>query len=214
MALSIDYQRAALLCLHFQNDIVDEKGALASAGFSTAAMVSKHDVLAKARRLLGAARSAGIKVFHVAVRFRPDYSDAPSSSPLLQACIGAKSLIDGTWGADFESSMAPRDDEGIVINKATGAFTTSDLRDRLAPLGLKTLLLAGVATNFVVESTAREGSDLGYEVVVLSDCCTSVSDEMHDAALRTSLPHLATIVESEEVISALSKTAKGATAGL
>jgi nicotinamidase-related amidase len=112
-------------------------------------------------------------------------------------------LIEGTWGADFSPSVAPQGGDVVVINKATGAFTTSDLRDRLAPLGLTTLLLAGVATNFVVESTAREGSDLGYEVIIVRDCCTSVSDEMHETALKTSLPHLATIVASDEVEAAL-----------
>jgi hypothetical protein len=35
MILAIDKQRTALLCLHFSNDIVDEKGALAQKGFGT-----------------------------------------------------------------------------------------------------------------------------------------------------------------------------------
>jgi len=202
MTLSIDNQRTALLCLHFQNDIVDEKGALAQAGFGAAAMVTKHNVLPKTARLQSAARAGGVKVFHVAATFRPDYSDAPKTSPLLRACIDAHSLIAGTWGGDFSASVAPQGADVVVINKATGAFTTSDLRDRL-PSDTRTLLLAGVATNFVVESTAREGSDLGYEVVVVRDCCTSVSEEMHEASLSTSLPNLATIVDSDEVIAAL-----------
>jgi len=207
MTLSIDRQRTALLCLHLQNDIVDEKGALALAGFGAAKMVAKHDVLPKTARLQGAAREAGIKVFHVAVRFRPDYSDAPKSSALLRACIDASSLIEGTWGAGFPPSVAPQPNDVVVVNKATGAFTTSDLRNRLSS-EINTLLLAGVATNFVVESTAREGSDLGYEVIVVRDCCTANSEEAHQAALNTSLPHLATIADSDEVIAALSRPAQ------
>jgi nicotinamidase-related amidase len=208
MPLLLDNQRTALLCLHLQNDIVDEKGALALAGFGSARMVAKHGVLARVARLQDAARNAGVKVYHVAVWFRPDYSDAPPSSPLLRACIDATSLIEGTWGAGFPASVAPKAEDVVVVNKATGAFTTSDLRDRL-PSGIDTLLLAGVATNFVVESTAREAGDLGYEAVVVSDCCMSVSEEMHEAALRTSLPHLSTIVDSADVIAALSMTREG-----
>jgi nicotinamidase-related amidase len=68
--------------------------------------------------------------------------------------------------------------------------------------------LAGVATNFVVESTAREGSDLGYEVLVVRDCCTANSEEAHEAALNTSLPFLATFTDSDEVIAALSQLAQ------
>jgi len=203
MSLTLDKQRTALLCLHLQNDIVDENGALAKVGFTTAQMVANSGMLPRAARLQNAARKAGVGVYHVAVAFRPDYSDATRSSALLRACIDASSLVEGTWGADFPASVAPRDGEAVVINKATGAFTTSDLRERIAPLGLTTLLLTGVATNFVVESTAREGSDLGYEVVVVKDCCAGPSEAMHDAALNTSLPFLATIAELADVEAAL-----------
>jgi nicotinamidase-related amidase len=46
------------------------------------------------------------------------------------------------------------------------------------------VLVADVTTNFVGESTARERSDLGYEMVVARDCCTSLLDKMHEAALK------------------------------
>lgn len=203
MAVAINKQRSALLCLHFQNDIVDEAGALAKYGFTSAAMVAKHGVLAKTATLQKAVRDAGIAVYHVALSWRRDYSDAPSASPLAQACIAANSLQEGTWGADFAPEVAPRAGEVVVNNKATGAFTTSDLKDRLAGTGINTLLLAGIVTNFVVESTAREASDLGYEVVVVQDCCTAASEEIHHASLETSLPYLAKLVDLDEVVTAL-----------
>ena len=65
-----------------------------------------------------------------------------------------------------------------------------------------TVLLAGVATNFVVEGTAREACDRGYNVVV-GDCCASVNQEAHDAALTVALPFLSTISSLEEVVAAL-----------
>ena len=61
----------------------------------------------------------------------------------------------------------------------------------------------GVATNFVVEGTAREAADRGYNVVVVGDCCSSMSQEAHDAALNTVLPFLATITTLDEVTAAL-----------
>lgn len=205
MAISIDKKRTALLCLHFQNDIVNEDGALARAGFTTAGLATKLGVLTNTARLQKAARAAGVKVFHVGLTWQPDFSDAPKCSPLVRACVEANSLVEGTWGADFAADVGPRGDDEIVFNKATGAFTTSDLRERLKTADIKMLLLAGVATNFVVESTAREGSDLGYEVVVVRDCCNSVSQEMHEAALSTALPMLATIAESAEVVALLDR---------
>jgi nicotinamidase-related amidase len=202
MALSFDARRTALLCLHFQNDIVDENGALRD--FGSASMVAKQAALPRIAALQKAAREAGVKIIHVAVRFQQDYGDRPMNAPLWQALAEANALIDGTWGAEFHPSVAPAEGEVVVVNKGTSAFSGSTLRDELASSGVESLLLAGVATNFVVESTAREGADLGYEVAVLRDCCVSVSDEMHEAALSTALPFLATITDSDEVMAVVS----------
>ncbi len=56
----------------------------------------------------------------------------------------------------------------------------------------------------MVEGTAREAVDRGYNVVIVGDCCASLSQEAHDAALSIALPLLTTITTSEEVITALS----------
>lgn len=91
----------------------------------------------------------------------------------------------------------------MVTKRGVSAFYGSDLAPLLATAGIDTLLLSGVATNFVVEGTAREATDRGYDPVIVGDCCASLSQEAHDAALATSLPFLATISNLDEVIAAL-----------
>jgi nicotinamidase-related amidase len=181
---------------------VDEKGALK---FGAAQMVAKYEVLPKAARLQKAAREAGVSVIHVPAIFREGYSDRPQNAALWQACVDAKSLLEGTWGAEIHPAVAPAIGDVVVVNKGTSAFTGSDLSYVLQAHRVDTLLLAGVATNFVIESTARAASDRGYEVIVVADCCTSNSPELHEAALNTVLPLLATIANSDEVIAALSQ---------
>lgn len=206
MALAIDKQRTALLCLHLQNDVVEQGGALRD--FGLAAMVESQGVLAKIARLQEAAHATDVKVVHVAARFQPGYPDRPLNAPLWHAVVAANALVEGTWGAEFHPKVAPRADDVVVINKGTSAFSGSNLGEELASPEIAMLLLAGVATNFVVESTAREAADLGYEVAVVRDCCTSVSAEMQEAALNTALPFLAAITDSEEVIAVLSAAAQ------
>ena len=91
----------------------------------------------------------------------------------------------------------------MVTKRSVSAFAGSDLPNLLSASGITTLLLSGVATNFVVEGTAREAVDRGYSVVVVGDCCASASREVHDAALNNALPFLTTITTSEEAIAAL-----------
>ena len=201
MALSIDKEHTALLAMDFQNDIVHRNGALKDFGF--AAMVQQNDVMAKTAQLLEAARRSGVRVIHIVVRFRRGYPERPANGGLFKGCIEANALIEGTWGAEIHEAVAPQDGEPLVTKRAVSAFYGSDLDALLATGGIDTIMLCGVATNFVIEGTARDAVDRGYNVVIVGDCCASMSQEYHDAALKTSLPFLTTISGLEEIAAAL-----------
>ena len=202
MTLSIDKAHSALLAMDFQNDIVHADGAFKDFGF--AAMVEQNDVLAKSTQLLEKARSSGVKVIYIVVKFRPGYPERPANGGLWEAVKQSNALTEGTWGAEIHEEMTPRDGEPVVTERAVSAFYSSDLAAILASAGIDTLLLCGVATNLVIEGTAREAMDRGYNVVIVQDCCAAGSQEIHDAALGTALPFLSTISNLEEVTAALS----------
>ena len=87
MALTIDKEHTALLVMDFENDVVHEDGAFKDFGF--AAMVQQNDVLAKAARLLDAARRGGVKVIYVSIKFRPGHpalTTVTSSIPARCSC--------------------------------------------------------------------------------------------------------------------------------
>ena len=201
MAISIDKGHTALLAMDFENDLVHEDGAFKDFGF--AQMVKHNDVFGKTAGLLEAARRANLKVIHVTVRWRPGHPEINRSAGLFQAVIEANALVEGTWGAAIHDAVAPLDGEPVISKRSVSAFAGADLANLLTASGITTLLLTGVATNFVVEGTAREAVDRGYNVVVVGDCCASMSQEAHDSALNTALPFLATVTTSEEAIAAL-----------
>ena len=201
MGLEIDRGQTALLVMDLENDLVHEDGAFKDFGF--AKMVNDNDVLGKVNTLLAAARRAPVKVIHISVKFRPGHPEASRSAGLFQAVVSANALVEGTWGATIHEAVSPKEGEPVVTKRAVSAFAGSDLEKLLQTAGITTLILSGVATNFVVEGTAREASDRGYNVVVVGDCCASVSQEAHDSSLTTALPFLATISTLDEVTAAL-----------
>ena len=160
-------------------------------------------MLAKSARLLDAARRSGVKVIYAIIKYRPGYPERPANSGLFEGTIQANAIVEGTWGAEIHESVTPQDGEPVVTRRGVSAFYGSDLAALLATGGIDTLLLSGVATNFVVEGTAREAADRGYNVVIVGDCCASASQETHDATLNTTLPFLSTISNLDEVIAAL-----------
>ncbi len=201
MALEIDKRHTALLAMDYENDIVHPDGAFKDFGF--AKMVADNNVLDKAAQLLAAARGAGILVIYVSVKFRPGYPERPANGGLFQGLQAASALVEGTWGAEIHDKVAPQAGEAVVSKRGVSAFSASDLDQILRTKRIGTLLLAGVATNFVVEGTARQACDLGYDVVIVGDCCASVSQEAHDASLTVALPFLSTISNLDEVLAAL-----------
>ena len=152
---------------------------------------------------MAAARGAGVTVIHVSVKFREGYPERAANSGLWQGLHGLNALVEGTWGAQIHDQLTPEKGEALVTKRGVSAFTASDIEQILHNKRIGTLLLAGVATNFVVEGTARQSCDLGYDTIVVGDCCASMSQEAHDASLNTALPFLCTVSNLEEVSAAL-----------
>ena len=50
--------------------------------------------------------------------------------------------------------------------------------------GIKQLLIGGIVTNLVVESTARAADDAGFAVTALEDLCAAPSAEWHESAVK------------------------------
>ncbi len=201
MALEIDKRHTALLVMDLNNDLIHPDGAFKDFGF--AKMVADNNVLGKTNELLAAARGAGVTVIYVSVKFRPGYPERPANAGLWEAIHGANALVEGTWGAEIHEQVAPQEGEIVVTKRGASAFAASDLDQILRTGRIGTLILAGVATNFVVEGTARQACDMGFNTIIVGDCCASVSQEAHDSSLTTALPFLSTISNLEEVVAAL-----------
>jgi nicotinamidase-related amidase len=66
----------------------------------------------------------------------------------------------------------------------TDAFTHAATRDAIVKTGRKTLLVAGVATEIIVQHSALSAAAHGLDVQVVIDACGGLSARTEDAALR------------------------------
>ncbi|HEX4650365.1 MAG TPA: isochorismatase family protein [Granulicella sp.] len=97
-----------------------------------------------------------------------------------------------------------RQPEDVVITKRQwGAFYGTELEQRLRRHGVRTILMAGISTNFGVESTARQAQDMGYELVFVEDAMTSMKTEMHRFSTETIFPRMGRVRSTETVLEAL-----------
>lgn len=157
--------KTALILLDFINEIVDEKGKFAGKGYP--AFVKAHGVLDNVNAAIAKAREKNIPIIFVRVGFSPDYREWPETSPLFGAAKKFGALQLGAWATEIHGSINKTDADFLVTKHRVSAFYATALEAILRVLKVDTLLLGGVATDLVVQSTAREAHDRDYRVVVL-----------------------------------------------
>lgn len=174
--------RTAIVAVDFQHDIVGADGAFAPMFH---AEVRRTNVIPTAARLLAGARTLAAKIVYIRAAFQPGYRDLVANIPLFGTIAERGCLVDGTVGTAIVDPVAPHDDDVVLAHHRVSGFHGTELDTVLRGGGIDTVVLAGVATNLAVESTARAAADLGYRVLVVSDACSAVSGQAHDASLAS-----------------------------
>jgi len=150
------------------------------------------------QKAIQTARNNKMPVIYVVVGFRKGY---PEASPDNKAFSGIKERavsFDTEEASKVHEWVAPLPDDIVVTKKRVSAFTGSDLEVVLRSLGIKHLVLTGIATSGVVLSTLREAADRDYILTVLSDCCADRDEEVHRVLTTKIFPRQADVMSADE----------------
>ena len=187
-AFALEPAHAALLIIDMQRDFV-EPGGFGEALGNDVSLLRK--AIRPTRRVLEAARKAGLLVIHTREGHRPDLSDlapAKKARGKLKFGIGDKGpmgriLVRGEYGHDIIDELKPKAGEPVVDKSGKGAFYATDLDAMLKSRGIRQLVVCGVTTEVCVNTTVREANDRGYDCLVLEDCVASYFPEFQEYAL-------------------------------
>jgi nicotinamidase-related amidase len=69
--------------------------------------------------------------------------------------------------------------------------------------GLTTMILCGIATEFGVESTARDAYECGYQLIFAVDAMTGIHAESHANSVERIFPRMGRVRSTEEIVVAL-----------
>lgn len=194
----LDVRRSALVLLDYQNYNVHPDGYWAKASPGYAERVAP--AVERTVRVLHAARAAGMTVIHLQNAWREGHPDINPFTPWQASAKAAGRSTEGSWGVEFHEPLSPAAGEPIIRKRAVSGFVGTELERLLLIRGISVLVIAGIVTNFAAEGTARDASDRGYRVVVLADCCESVSDEWHAFSVEQILPLIAEVVTADHFI--------------
>ena len=187
--LELDPKETALVLIDLQQGIL---------GMSVAPHTAAN-VLARGVTLAGAFRKIGAPVVLVRVSFDPSGVDA------LKQPIDATMNVNRPAGWDQLSPALGDDTRDIRITKHQwGAFYGTELDLQLRRRGIKTIVIAGISTNFGVESTARDAFERSYALVFVEDAMAGPTAEAHQFAITTIFPRLGRVRSTQVVLDALS----------
>lgn len=190
--------RTALLLLDYQAALAEEgESCLAP---PLAAAVRERGVLKTARRVLDAARSAQIPVFHVRLAFETTYGLRTNRLARFDGYPANRSMLGDSPQAQIVDALAPAGGEPVVDKGCVDPFIGTPLRDVLAAEGVGHVVLGGIATHLVVESAARHASDSGLQVTVVEDMCAAPAPALHEHAVTATLPLFGTVSSADDVI--------------
>jgi nicotinamidase-related amidase len=189
-----DPSTVAVVCVECQN------GVLGSASVLPQLAADTGDLVANLRRLLDAARSAGVRVVHAT------YEGALGGNPVGTARIWRKlGRATAEWTPGTEATqvipelLAPSD---LVLPRHHGLFPTlgTELLPMLDNLGVRTVVLAGVSLNLALPHTAGHTAQAGFDLVVPRDAVGGTPAGYAEQVLANTIALLGRLTTVDELI--------------
>lgn len=138
----------------------------------------------------------GAKVLDTACALAERFRGA--GAPVVAVRVERPGVAEQPPGSELHERVAALADD-VVVKGTIGAFHHTGLHELLRARGVSALVLAGIATNLGVESTARAASDHGYELVFAEDAMTALTAAEHEAAVTLNLPRFGQVASSAEL---------------
>lgn len=103
----------------------------------------------------------------------------------------------GSEGVQIHESVAPKENETVVLKNYPNAFLKTNLKELLDEHNIEDVVIIGAMSHMCIEATTRAASDFGYNVTVLEDACSTMDLEFNGINVPASQVH-ATIMAGIE----------------
>jgi ureidoacrylate peracid hydrolase len=204
----------ALIVVDMQNGFVSKNGSYDKLGMNTS---NYREIIPKLKDLIEFCRSMEIPVFYTeAVKEASGIDVLTKIHNFLpksrQERLKFPICIRGTWDGVTIDELKPKENDPVVIKRRDSAFQDTELRVWLQSEGINLLVFTGIDTSICVETSLRDGFNIGYDVVLISDATASGDKEHYQTTLERVRDYYGLVMSIErfkKAINTLDKVRKG-----
>lgn len=154
------------------------------------------------KRLLDAARPAGIPIIYTTSPWRPDTADQPFKS--------AADRSEGfrEWderAVQIDDRLAPHPEDYVIEKESASAFAGTHLVGYLLERGVDSVLITGCSTSACIRATATDAKSLRFRPIIVREC---VGDRVAAAHIFTLFDIQARFADVRSLDEALSYVAR------
>lgn len=189
----IEPHRTALLVIDVQRDFCSDDGALAALGSNVSPCKAVANRIAKFLPTIRA--DVALTAFFQLI-YDPEKMSESQRERLIR---NGRPIICAPESAGSELFLKPAPGDLVFTKHRYSAFSNDQLRRLLHERSITSIAVAGVDTHICVEGTVRQGYDLGYRMIVLSDLVATRQSEFarHENSLAICGRYFALTMESD-----------------
>jgi len=204
----------ALIVVDMQNGFVAKGGSYDKLGMNTS---NYRAIIPKLKELIEFCRSMEIPIFYTEAVKEASGIDVltrihnflPKSR---QERLKVPICIRGTWDGVTIDELKPKEHDPVVIKRRDSAFQDTEFRVWLQSLGVNLLVFTGIDTSICVETSLRDGFNIGYDVALISDATASGHKDHYKTTLERVRDYYGLVMDVErfkKAINNLDKIRKG-----
>ncbi|WP_138378886.1 N-carbamoylsarcosine amidohydrolase [Luteithermobacter gelatinilyticus] len=161
-----------------------------------------ESALESAKRLLEAARKAGIPILFTNVNYSPGGKDGG----VFYRKVGALKCFErGNPLGAFPPNLHPGEGELVISKHYASAFFGTSLSSTLTALAVDTLIITGLSTSGCVRATAVDACQHGFVPLVVREAVGDRDSRPHEASLFDLQAKYAEVVSEAFVMSYLAR---------
>jgi ureidoacrylate peracid hydrolase len=186
-----------LMVMDMQRDFCDRDGVFARNGFDVSSIEAIVPAIA---RVMQACKARRIPTVATKLTVLLDLDGRPMTLGHLNELrpfLKTEGFREGSAGQQMIPQLPRPDYE--VRKWGHSAMYLTELEKVIRSLRARDLVFVGIATNGVVEATARDAAAREFRVTTLRDCVTGYNQELHEASLKN-LSFLGRMLTSDEFL--------------